>query len=227
MVMARMLFWAALPLAIYVTGQLSIAQQPAIDPLLEIAVVSSRDGSKQKAIFYPPPGAELQAPGPKVPLVVFLHSWSTDYKTVGPALEESQHRGWIFIGPNFRGPNETSDACASDLAVQDILDSVAYARQHARVDDKRIYLIGSSGGGQMALLMATRAPKVWSAVSTWVPITDLTSWYEFSKATGSQYHRMMDKCFGGPPDNPATAAEYRRRSARTPMLMKYFAPAFL
>jgi dipeptidyl aminopeptidase/acylaminoacyl peptidase len=189
------------------------AQQPAIDQTLDIVILSSKDASAQRAIFYVPPGAEAGAAGPKVPLVVFLHSWSTDYKTVGPALEESKRRGWIFVGPNFRGPNETPEACASDLATQDILDSVAYARKQARVDEKRIYLVGSSGGGQISLLMATRAPQLWSAVSVWVPITDLAAWYEFSKATGSQYFQMMDKCLGGPPDTPQRAAEYRRRSS--------------
>jgi pimeloyl-ACP methyl ester carboxylesterase len=186
---------------------------PPIDPALDISIVSSKDGSPQPVIFYVPPGAAAAASGPKVPLVVFLHSWSTDYKTVGLALEETRRRGWIFAGPNFRGPNETPQACASDLAVQDILDSVDYARKQARVDEKRIYLVGSSGGGQMSLLMATRAPRVWSAVSVWVPITDLASWYEFSKATGSQYYQMMDKCLGGSPDDPLRAAEYRRRSS--------------
>ena len=183
-------------------GSWSIAQQPAIDPSLEIAIVSSKDGSPQRAIFYVPPGAAATAAGPKAPLVVFLHSWSTDYTTVGPALEESKRRGWVFVGPNFRGPNESPEACASDLAVQDILDSVERARKQARVDPQRIYLVGSSGGGHMALLMATRAPALWSAVSTWVPITDLAAWYEFSKATGSQYYRMMDQCMGGSPEAP-------------------------
>jgi acetyl esterase/lipase len=28
-----------------------------------------------------------------------------------------------------------------------VLDAVAYARQHAAVDDSRIYLVGCSGGG--------------------------------------------------------------------------------
>jgi len=187
--------------------QLGFGQQPAaIDPSLDIKIPSSKDGSQQPAIFYTPPGAAVK------PLVVFLHSWSTDYKTAGPALEEAKRRGWIFVAPNFRGRNETPEACASDLAVEDILDSVEYARHNARVDPKRIYLFGSSGGGHMALLMATRAPQLWSAVSTWVPITDLAAWYAFSKATGSQYYGMMDKCLG-PPDTPEKASEYRRRSS--------------
>ena len=144
---------AACPVLLVLAGALAAQREPAIDPSLDIAIVSSKDASAQRAIFWAPPGTE------KAPLVVFLHSWSTDYKTVGPALEETRKRGWIFVGPNFRGANETPDACASDLAVQDILDSVAYARKQARVDEKRIYLVGSSGGGQMALLMATRAPS--------------------------------------------------------------------
>ena len=185
------------------------AQQPAVDPSLDIKITSSKDGSSQPAIFYVPPGATTK----DTPLVVFLHSWSTDYKTAAPALEESKRRGWVFIAPDFRGANETPQACASDLAVQDILDSVEYARRFARVDQKRIYLFGSSGGGHMALLMATRAPGLWSAVSTWVPITDLAAWYAFSKSTASQYYQMMDKCLGGAPDTPERAAEYRRRSS--------------
>ena len=190
-------------------------QEPAIDPSLDISIASSKDGSRQPLIFYLPPGAEATARGPKVPLVVFLHSWSSDYKTDGLALEETKRRGWIFAGPNFRGPNETPQACASDLAVQDILDSVDYARSKARVDEKRVYLVGSSGGGQMALLMATRAPQVWSAVSTWVPITDLASWHEFSKATGSQYFQMMDKCLGGPPEEYAMKRDPLRDIVRS------------
>lgn len=200
--------------ALCLLASCALAQRdPPIDPSFDISIVSSKDGSKQPIIFYMPPAATATASGPKVPLVVFLHSWSTDYKSVGLALEETKHRSWVFAGPNFRGPNETPEACASDLAVQDILDSVDYARKQARVDEKRIYLVGSSGGGHMALLMATRAPQLWSAVSTWVPITDLAAWHEFSKATGSQYAGMMDKCLGGPPDTPQGAAEYRRRSS--------------
>jgi len=135
--------------ALCLLASCALAQRdPPIDPSFDISIVSSKDGSKQPIIFYMPPAATATASGPKVPLVVFLHSWSTDYKSVGLALEETKHRSWVFAGPNFRGPNETPEACASDLAVQDILDSVDYARKQARVDEKRIYLVGSSGGGR-------------------------------------------------------------------------------
>ena len=49
------------------------------------------------------------------------------------------------------------------------------------MDDKRIYLVGISGGGQMALIMAGRAPNVWAGVSAWVPIADLAEWHDFCK----------------------------------------------
>jgi acetyl esterase/lipase len=96
--------------------------------------------------------------------------------------------------------------------VQDVLDSVEYAKQHARVDDQRIYLVGGSGGGFMSLLMASRSPQLWDAVSAWVPISDLTAWHAFSRQEGNQYSGMMEACFGGPPDTPERAAEYKRRS---------------
>jgi dipeptidyl aminopeptidase/acylaminoacyl peptidase len=185
---------------------------PQLDPALQVTITSSADGSAQPAIFWMPPGAAAEESGPPVPLVVFLHSWSTDLMTSGPALEQSQKRGWIFAGPNFRGPNNQPEACASDLAVQDVLDSVEYAKQHARVDEERVYLVGGSGGGFMAWLMAARAPQVWDRVSAWVPITDLAAWHAFSRQQGNQYAGMMEACFGGPPDTPERAAEYGRRS---------------
>ena len=127
-------------------------------------------------------------------------------------LDETRRRGWAVIVPNFRGPNNTPEACASDLAVQDVLDSVDFARQRAPIDNKRIYLLGSSGGGFMGLMMASRAPRLWAAISVWAPIANLAAWHIFSKASDSPYHKMMDECFGGPPETPSRQQEYQRRS---------------
>jgi dipeptidyl aminopeptidase/acylaminoacyl peptidase len=193
-----------------------MAQPSPAEPGAEVRIKSSRDGALQPAILYVPPGAAAADRGARVPLLVFLHSWSNDYKTTGGVAEasgECRRRGWAFLSPDFRGVNDHPEACASDLAVQDVLDSIDYAKQQARVDEKRIYLLGSSGGGHMALVMAERAPQVWAAVSVWVPIVDLAAWYQFSKATGSQYYQMMEKCAGGPPGTAATDAEYRQRSS--------------
>ena len=146
----------------------------------EVQIPSTLDGALQGAFFYVPPEAEPG--GAPAPLMVALHTWSADYRQAASAayLAACKRRGWVLIHPNFRGPNHRPEACASDLAVQDVLDAVAYARAHASVDPGRIYLCGASGGGFMSLTMAHRAPDVWAGVSAWVPISDLAAWHRHS-----------------------------------------------
>jgi pimeloyl-ACP methyl ester carboxylesterase len=146
-----------------------------------------------------------------VPLLVFLHSWSGSIEQGPPWIAQAKKMGWALVAPDFRGPNRRLEACASDLAVQDVLDAVEHARREARIDETRIYLVGGSGGGHMALMMAARAPQVWAGVSSWCPITDLAAWHAESSARKNNYARMMEQSCGGPP-GPATEAEYRRRS---------------
>ncbi len=165
----------------------------------------------QKALFDVPEGA-----GP-FPLLVHLHSWSATYNNSSELKEvraEAARRSWVFLSPDFRGPNNRPEACGSDLAVADIVDAVAYARKNVKIDAKRIYLVGGSGGGHMSLMMAGRHPKLWTAVSSWVPISDLAAWHASTKAKGLRYAQMMEQCCGGPP-GPATEAEYRKRSPLT------------
>jgi dipeptidyl aminopeptidase/acylaminoacyl peptidase len=173
-------------------------------------IPSSRDGAPQPAILIVPEAVT----GP-APLLVHLHSWSANYKSSGgmdEALSEAQKRGWIFLSPDFRGPNDRPEACASDLAVADVVDAVNHAASVARVDRRRVYLLGGSGGGHMALMMASRHPELWAAVSAWVPISGLAAWHASAKAAGLRYSRMLESCCGGPPGSPATDREYRRRS---------------
>ena len=71
---------------------------------------------------------------------------------------EAIQRNWHFMHPHFRGMNQVPEATCSDLAVRDIVDAVHFAESAARVDQSRIYLVGASGGGMAALMMAARAP---------------------------------------------------------------------
>ncbi|MDH7570598.1 MAG: prolyl oligopeptidase family serine peptidase, partial [Armatimonadota bacterium] len=139
----------------------------------EVLVKSSQDGSLQPAFFYSPQS------GGRVPLVVALHTWSADYRQPECAeyLRTCRRRGWALIHPHFRGPNRRPEACASHLAVHDVLDAVTFACAHAPVEESRVFLVGASGGGHMALVMACRAPRLWRGVSAWVPIVDLAAWY--------------------------------------------------
>jgi dipeptidyl aminopeptidase/acylaminoacyl peptidase len=176
----------------------------------DIKIRSSKDGTEQPALLEIPEAGHARA---KIPLVVHLHSWSSDYKNsslMDEVQKASRDRGWVFLSPNFRGPNDHPEACGSNLAVSDVMDAIHYAESVTRIDADRIYLVGGSGGGYMALLLAARYPKMWAAVSAWVPISDLTAWHASTKEAGLRYDRMMEKCFGGAPAN--AASEYRRRS---------------
>jgi len=181
----------------------------------QVEIRSTKDGAAQQAMFYVPPEAALTAQGAAAPLLVALHTWSSEFKqaTGGDYLKECQKRGWVMIHPDFRGPNRRPEACASELAVQDVLDAVAYAKAHARVDERRIYAVGASGGGHMALVMAHRTPQLWAGVSSWVPISDLAAWHQQCRDAQPPrgYYRDVEKSCGGPP-GPATDAEYRKRS---------------
>ena len=184
----------------------------AWDRAEEVRIRSSKDGAQQKAMIYVPPEARLEGGAP-APLLVALHTWSGDYRQgTGQAyLKECQRRKWVMVHPDFRGPNKRPQACGSDLAVRDVLDAAAYAREHARVDERRIYLVGASGGGYMALVMAHRAPTLWAGVSAWVPISDLAAWHGQCKAAKRGYYKHVEAACGGSP-GPATEAEYRTRS---------------
>ena len=169
-----------------------------------VSIRSSADGSLQPARFWSPPGGEA------VPLLVYLHTWSGDYRqTLGDdCLAECRGRGWAWVAPDFRGPNRRPEAGGSDAAVADVLDAVAWAK--ARRPVGKVYLAGGSGGGHMALLLAGRHPEAWDAVSAWVPVTDLVAWHRDSE----RYRKDTEAVCGGPPGE-ATAAEYARRSPLT------------
>jgi|GEM_PF-374895 len=178
----------------------------------EIQYRSSADGTLQPAMFF---GPAVEDP---VPLLVALHTWSGDYRQDYHAAcaKWCQEKGWVYIHPNFRGPNRRPEATGSELAVQDIVDAVKFASQHAKVDPTRVYLVGTSGGGYMALLMAGRRPELWAGVSAWVPVVDLERWYHQSKAAGGKYWgETADSCGGPPGASEEVDRQYKRRSPIT------------
>ena len=182
------------------------------DEVKEVRYPSSADHSEQPAMFYAPPSV-----GP-VPLIVALHSWSANYK-------QDQHKaieawcvknGWAYIHPDFRGPNNRPQATGSNLVVADIVSAVEYAKKATRIDNSAVYLVGTSGGGYTALLMAGRHPDLWAGVSAWVPISDLKAWYHQCEKAGRKYSRDIAASCGGPPGlSPAVDQEYARRSPLT------------
>ena len=177
-----------------------------------INYVSAGDNTRQPMMVYKPPRDDAR------PLLVALHSWSNDYKQKESAIyaEWAIANDWIFIHPNFRGQNNKPQATGSELVIADVLSAIDYAKANARVDENRIYAVGWSGGGYLALLLAGRAPEIWAGVSAWVPISDLNAWYEESRRLGTKYVReIAASCGGNPSGGGAAADECRKRSALT------------
>ena len=181
-----------------------------------VQVKSTMDGTDQPCYFWAPEKASTEA----VPLVVGLHTWSCDYRQLSHyrlVLAHAQKSGWAFVGPNFRGPNSTPAGCGSDLAVQDIVDAVDYAKGKVMIDKSRVYIVGGSGGGHMTLLMLGRHPEVFAAGAAFCPITDVARWHadslEDHPGRGRYYAEMLEKACGGTPaEKPG---EYRHRSPLT------------
>lgn len=179
------------------------------------------DSAVQPALFYAPAKAE------PVPLLVGLHTWSGKYSSWGkgygtPWASHCIEQEWAFIHPQFRGPNNSPDACGSDRAIADILEAIDYAKERHAIDPERIYLVGVSGGGHMAMMMAARHPEIWAGVSAWCGISDLKAWHAECKASGRKYAGDMEKSCGGTPDT--AAAEFAKRSPLTHLRSAQFLP---
>jgi acetyl esterase/lipase len=169
---------------------------------------SPAGGPEQKTLLSVPPGDT------PVPLLVAFHTWSGDYlQDEGPYAEWCLARGWAFLHPDLRGPANRPDAAGSELAFADLEAALDLVRSRRRIDPDRIYAVGVSGGGMMALLAAARMPDVWAAASAWVPVTDLAAWHVDSIARKNKYAAEIEQVCGGPPGSSATVdAAYATRS---------------
>jgi dienelactone hydrolase len=196
--------WSGLP-------KKELSWEEIVPEVRTVHITSTADGTDQPALFYDPDAGE------KRPLLVALHSWSDNYTQKGsiPYGLWAVRNGWVFIHPDFRGVNKTPEATASELAVQDTLDALEYARRHADVDESRVYLIGFSGGAMSALIMAGRYPELWTAVSAWVPILSLNDWFAYNAThqPGRHYVEHIEaSCGGAPTPGTEAAEECARRS---------------
>lgn len=158
----------------------------------EIYVRSSLDATMQPSVFFKSDSKE------KRPLLVGLHTWSFDrFNQVENMLPFAEKYDFNLLLPEFRGANlETNKncmlACGSEYAKQDIVDAIDYAIAYEGIDSNNIFLLGLSGGGHMALLMAAKCPLMFKAIGAYVPITNLEKWAQQNE----QYANHIQACCG-------------------------------
>jgi len=156
-------------------------------------IESTLDHTLQPSLFYASESAE------KRPLLVGLHTWSFDRTNqIKNMLPYTEKYDFNLLLPEFRGKNTAGNpncrkACGSDFAKQDIKDAIDYVIAHENVDPEHVFLLGSSGGGHMALLMVGMIPDYFEAVAAFVPITDLSLWYDET----DKYKNSILACCGG------------------------------
>lgn len=158
----------------------------------EFYVTSKKDGTEQPSYFFT---SDVDG---KRPLMVGLHTWSCTRDNYPKLLPIAQKLGFHLLMPEFRGPNLTTnpkrhEACGSELAMSDIVEAIDYALEHFDIDEKNVFLVGGSGGGHMALMMAGYAPERFRAIASIVPISNLMDWKD--QAPG--YGQHVIACTGG------------------------------
>ncbi|MFT2011030.1 alpha/beta hydrolase family protein [Pontibacter sp. 13R65] len=201
------------------------AWQREIPQVRKVNITSSADGKAEPALFYDSGSQKSK------PLLVVLHSWSSEYlqEVSIPYAEWAKEKDWVFIHPNYRGAFNNPEATASDLAVQDIVDAVNFAKENAAIDPSRVYLVGSSGGAMTALVVAGRFPEIWAGVVAWVPILDLADWHKFNLYYPDRvYNQQLEaSCGGAPEPGSEVMKEYKRRSPITYLENASNIPVFL
>jgi len=161
----------------------------------EIFIRSTLDGTMQPSLYF--------AAKDNRPLLVGLHTWSHDRANqIGNLLPITEEFGFNLLLPEFRGPNfetnpEPMKACGSKYAKQDVKDAIDFIKETRKIDESNIFLVGLSGGGHMAMLMAGFIPEYFRAVAPFVPISDIGMWL-FQSPEG--YHKHILACTAGDRD---------------------------
>lgn len=184
-------------------------------PFVKIINIKSSLDSKTQSYLYYDSGSKK-----KKPLLVVLHSWSSNYEQTGdiPYALFAKQNDWVFIHPNFRGINKRPQSTCSELAVQDVLDAVKHVKTLSNIDTSRVYLTGFSGGAMMSLVLSGRHPELWTAAAVWVPVFDLESFYWFTRRSSKRKKyswQIYNACGGMPVKGRKSYAEYIKRSPYT------------
>jgi poly(3-hydroxybutyrate) depolymerase len=177
---------------------------------VEFTFKSSFDGSEQRAVAYVPDSAKAKT---RAPLVVIAHFMGGNRLTArnGGYYPECDARGYLLVCPELHGHRTSGPTSLASLEAQhDLIDAVAYMKDHYKVDTSRVYIVGRSMGGMLGALMAAKYPDLFAAVVAGQGIYDLARW--MVTTTPSLRASAEKECLVL---TDSTRFDYQRRSAVT------------
>ena len=172
---------------------------------LKATIPSSADSTDQPVYFYRTSVKGLR------PLVVSLHTWSGDFQQKDTVVNLCIQKGYHYIHPNFRGPNNKPEACGSELVIRDIDDAISWAVATMDVDPDNIHVIGTSGGAYATVLSYMKSRHRIRSFSAYAGIYNLVDWYYESVGRKARYAGDIAAATSGRRDE-LNVAEAKKRS---------------
>ena len=119
-----------------------------------------------------------QAGTPPYPALILLHGFAGHAHNLVGLARRASANGYAALALSLRGwlgsEGENDQGLRQPL---DVLAAIDWLAKRPMVDAKRIGLVGSSMGGQVALLAAAHKPPIGAVASYFAP-TDLARWRE-------------------------------------------------
>ncbi len=166
------------------------------------------------------------AAGPR-PGIVFNHGGVSGIsKDMVRRSIDLARAGYIVLTPAYRGEGG-SDGVIEVAAgeVDDVLAAAELLRHHARVDRRRIALVGSSHGALISVLAAARDHR-FQAVAAACGVMNADAWYRYLVANGFDVSDSLSVAvYGRGPDDRPEAFRVRRADLvagklRSPLLFQ-------
>lgn len=146
-------------------------------------------------------------------LIIYLHTWSSDKNQLADGYPNiTAFPNTAVVCPDFGGPNNNPYAM-SDAALADIMAVITEMRYKTGL--ARVYLVGASGGGTMALNFMGKYPGTVHRASVWLPTYNLAQQYldlQISDPTDAQQLQANMRAIFGHAPVDANDADYVARS---------------
>ena len=154
------------------------------------------------------------------PAIIDVHGGPTaqSHRSFAAYRQYLLSKGWAVLVPNVRGSTGYGKTYTRldnlDLGGGPLRDVVAckkWLAANAKVDPRRVVVLGGSYGGYMALVAAALTPGEFAASVDWFGVSDLKTLVESFPPYRAAFSTYIFKKFGDP-KNPAHARYQHDRS---------------